>query len=305
MSIQAVGAILKVYIPEAPAKLLAIALANAHNEETGRCDPSVKRLAAETSMSPRTVHRWLAWLAGRDARQPRRLITIEVVYDGAGRQRPSAYKLNFDELARMKRPETGGDSLAPPSADPMFAGDDIIAVSAPADMPLKKPESSSPQPPSGGLKLDELWNKWPQAQRGNRENVEGTWKRLPEAEQLAATRAADLTISALPRRKQRVPALATYLRAKLYLEFDDAPPVDIDGYFVIRPGRPEWSAWLGAVRKQFDEAGVQSCVKTGYMLRTSRWPEDHICDDKPGWTASFPSARLLARLELEPEEPAN
>jgi len=37
------------------AKLVYVALANRHNQETGRCDPSVDRIMADTGMSRRAV----------------------------------------------------------------------------------------------------------------------------------------------------------------------------------------------------------------------------------------------------------
>lgn len=39
----------------ASAKLVYVALANRHNQETGRCDPSVDRIMADTGMSRRAV----------------------------------------------------------------------------------------------------------------------------------------------------------------------------------------------------------------------------------------------------------
>lgn len=39
----------------APARLVILALSNRHNQETGRCDPSVARICSDTQMSERAV----------------------------------------------------------------------------------------------------------------------------------------------------------------------------------------------------------------------------------------------------------
>lgn len=39
----------------APARLALLALADCHNQETGRCDPSIKKLCAKTQLSERSV----------------------------------------------------------------------------------------------------------------------------------------------------------------------------------------------------------------------------------------------------------
>lgn len=44
------------------ASLTLLALAHAHNQETGRCDPSLKTLEAKTGMNERTVRRALRQL---------------------------------------------------------------------------------------------------------------------------------------------------------------------------------------------------------------------------------------------------
>jgi Cdc6-like AAA superfamily ATPase len=43
----------------APARLVLLALADCHNQETGRCDPSVKKLCAKTGLSERGVRNGL------------------------------------------------------------------------------------------------------------------------------------------------------------------------------------------------------------------------------------------------------
>jgi DNA-binding transcriptional ArsR family regulator len=87
MSIQAVAFVLDTDVPEVAAKMLMVCLANAHNQETGLCCPSVSRLADESSMSRRSVQRWLKWLADEGY--------VEVVErSDNGRQQANEYRIN-------------------------------------------------------------------------------------------------------------------------------------------------------------------------------------------------------------------
>jgi hypothetical protein len=43
----------------APSRLVLLALANRHNQETGRCDPSTARLASDVQIDERTVRKSL------------------------------------------------------------------------------------------------------------------------------------------------------------------------------------------------------------------------------------------------------
>jgi hypothetical protein len=54
------------------AKLVLLALSNRHNQETGRCDPSVATIAADTQMSARAVQYGL-----RELEQIKAITTIE------------------------------------------------------------------------------------------------------------------------------------------------------------------------------------------------------------------------------------
>jgi len=134
----------------------------------------------------------------------------------------------------------------------------------------------TPQPPlAGGPGFAALWEKYPIGHRGNEENARGAYGKLGPDEREAALASVSDVVTALARRKERIPALASYLRSRIFVEFHGAPPVDADGDFVIRPGCPEWSAWLGDIRKSHGERGVESAVKLGYCLRKSRWPAGH------------------------------
>jgi AraC-like DNA-binding protein len=54
------------------AKLVLIALANRHNQETGRCDPSIERIASDLGISARSVQNGLRELEAQNA-----IVTVE------------------------------------------------------------------------------------------------------------------------------------------------------------------------------------------------------------------------------------
>ena len=55
-----------------PARLVLLALANHHNQETGRCDPSINRLSTTTQLSARAVQ-----LGLRDLEKMKLIYTVE------------------------------------------------------------------------------------------------------------------------------------------------------------------------------------------------------------------------------------
>lgn len=65
-----------------PGKLVLFALANRHNQETGRCDPSVKTIAKDLGISERSVQEGL-----RSLEQEGLIVTVERVQrSGRGRK---------------------------------------------------------------------------------------------------------------------------------------------------------------------------------------------------------------------------
>lgn len=136
-------------------------------------------------------------------------------------------------------------------------------------------EQESPQPPKGGEDFNLVWEKYPLEHRGSRENAEGAFNHLDADERASVLRGIDGAVLAYRLRKTRTPALKIFISARHFVEFDGAPEVDFDGYFKIKPGMPEWSAHLGEVRKEHGPVGVERVLKTGFMLRMSRWPQGH------------------------------
>ena len=55
-----------------PARLVLLVLANRHNQETGRCDPSIARICGDTQLSERAVRKSL-----RELEKLRLIVTVE------------------------------------------------------------------------------------------------------------------------------------------------------------------------------------------------------------------------------------
>lgn len=268
MSIQAVAAVLDTDVGEVAAKMLLVCIANAHNSSTGYCCPSIERLALESSMGRSTVKRWLHWL------QRHRFLTIEERLDTTGRQQSHTYRLTLTEGSKL---DPSPQDVVGPDLDPRGSAGEPDEGST-VEPPLKKPEEQpeSPQPPKGGHSFASIWEKWPEANRGNRQNAEGAFAKLLGEDRDSAFNAVELTLKALNLRKERLPALVAYFRNRVFVEFDGAPDVDFDGHFVVKPGMPEWNEWMGHLRKQYGEHGVQSAVKRGSFLPKTRWPPGFV-----------------------------
>lgn len=75
MSLTAIRAAMRL-IPEIDvtpcAKLVLLALANRHNQETGRCDPSIETIAKDVAVSPRSVQNGL-----RELEAVKAIVTVE------------------------------------------------------------------------------------------------------------------------------------------------------------------------------------------------------------------------------------
>ncbi len=70
--------------------------------------------------------------------------------------------------------------------------------------------------------------------------------------------------------------MISYLRDRQFLEFESAPLIDSDGYFVIRSDREEWTAWLEQYRSRCSETILTSTQKRGFLLTRTRWPVKNI-----------------------------
>lgn len=104
-----------------PSRLVLLALANRHNQETGRCDPSLSRISEDTQLSERAVRGAL-----RELEKLRLISTVERrLHTGRGRRNlTNRYRLKggAQYAGRM------GHNMPPKLEDTPSAFDDLAAV---------------------------------------------------------------------------------------------------------------------------------------------------------------------------------
>jgi len=123
----------------------------------------------------------------------------------------------------------------------------------------------------GGFKI--LWEGWPVRNRpDSREAAEAIYSKLSPIDQ---ARAVDLAKTFLRRcvLRKKPALLIGYLKQRKFEELYGAPDLDEEGRFLIKPGMPEWSPWLGAIRSKYGEKGVEHAVKYGLWRAETRFPE--------------------------------
>jgi hypothetical protein len=123
-----------------------------------------------------------------------------------------------------------------------------------------------------GGEFSKLWNEWPEVSRPReRSYAEKLFVRLTPEDRARAVAIAGCYRVAQTHRGNFA-AMILYLRDRQFLEFEGAPLIDSDGYFVIRPDREEWTAWLEHYRTQCSETILTSTQKRGFLLTRTRWP---------------------------------
>ena len=65
---------------------------------------------------------------------------------------------------------------------------------------------------------------------------------------------------AAQRQRGEPAAMIWYLRDRQFLEFEGAPQIDREGFFVITADREEWAAWLDHYSGRFSEAVLASSM---------------------------------------------
>lgn len=251
MSIQAVAFVLDTEVSEVAAKMLLVCLANAHNQETGLCCPSVARLADESSMSRRSVQRWLKWLEDEGL--------IQVVGRAAenGRQQANEYRIvGFSRGVKLTPSKAGrGDSSDTGEGDSSDAlgGDNC-------DTPLKEPEENrKKERERARVDFEEVWAVYPRRRMTNRSEAEAEFSRLSDDETrrclTAAKRFAQWHREDAEARAEDPEAalefrigLAKWLRTGAWVEAltislksDPVPPGD-NGLVVLTPDHPDFAA---------------------------------------------------------------
>ncbi|MER8602814.1 helix-turn-helix domain-containing protein [Mesorhizobium sp. M1233] len=147
--------------------------------------------------------------------------------------------------------------------------------SAPTNVPLLT-DPSLTKARAGALWEEEFrlfWDSWDILQRPeNRHYAAAIFHKLTAAERATAAAQRAKYFDLMSKRKKQ-PRMITYLRERVFAELDGCPDFDEVGRFIIHHKRPEWSAWLGVIRSNFGERGVETIVKGGFYKAPSRWPD--------------------------------
>lgn len=261
------------------AKIVLWHLSDCHNPTQG-CFPTQEYLADMAEVSRASVNRILSELEHTG------IIRREIrLHPETKRRISTRYRLAFEkdfEPLHVEGHVTGCDMGS--EDGPCLKNDESHVSKTASSMSHSYETQTSkgtsnltgnpPQPPeSGGLGFAIIWEAWPSKYRGRRDNAEGAYNSLPKSEKRAATELAPTVITAIVRQKKRMPALVSYFRKRLFADYLDAPEIDTDGHFVIKPGMAEWNEWAGWARRQGGEKGVERLIKQGYLLTKTRWPE--------------------------------
>jgi DNA-binding transcriptional ArsR family regulator len=253
MSIQAVAFVLDTDVPEVAAKMLMVCLANAHNQETGLCCPSVSRLADESSMSRRSVQRWLKWLADEGY--------VEVVErSDNGRQQANEYRINGFYRGAKLTPPTKSRGVTGDTGE----GDTVDTLGgATADTPLKKPEENRKkerEQADARISFEEIWRAVPRRRMTNRTEAEAEFAKLADDETrrclTAAKRFHQWHIEDAATRSETAEkalefriGLAKWLRSSAWIEaltiplINDPVPADaVRGWVYLSANHPDFQA---------------------------------------------------------------
>lgn len=246
------------------------------NEMGDGCYPTQKQLADATGLSERAVRQHLdvAEKAGWIKRQ-------EHGFRGQ-KWRNHEYQACWPEPQDVEKG-------AAPDAGPSEKGEEPLAGKVRNDVPEGAApdsayqsihQSNNQSTPDARAREGEgdfniLWSEWPAQHRpDHRPTAESIFAKLGAEDQRNARRGAELYRTTMARRGK--PArMVTYLRNRLFNEFHDGPEIDKDGDFVIRSDQPEWSVWMGAIRREHGERGVQIAARERYLCRKTRWPDGH------------------------------
>lgn len=275
MSVQAITWALEQTVGSPTGKVILLCLAN-YADKQGACFPGHKTIADECEVSVRSVAEWMAKLEALG------LIARSRRFRNNGSRTSDSIILRLPWLAPTTSSEPSaefahGTQTAADGASPH--ADDRVDHVQQVHPHTRQNNQISPQPPlAGGRSFAELSEEWPMSHRGNPVNAAGAFDRLSVDDQGRAIRLAKVAVSAFARRRERIPALVRYIRQRMFDEFDDAPEVDSDGHFVIKPGRPEWGEWLGWIRRTYGEKYVERTVMAGVFLPKTRWPAKAISE---------------------------
>lgn len=251
MSIQAVAFVLDTQVPEVAAKMLLVCLANAHNHSTGLCCPSVARLSEESSMSRRSVQRWLKWLTENGL-----IETIEK-QDKNGRQQSNEYRIvGFGRGVKLApSPKSGGVTADTGEGVTGVTPEGVTGVT-----PLKEPEEYwKKERERERVTFDEVWEVFPKRPNPNRKEAQREFDQLSEDETprllTAATRFARWHIEDAQARGETPesqlqfrPGLGKWIRTGAWVEAlhltlkADPVPASVEGMVYLPADHPDFQA---------------------------------------------------------------
>ncbi len=290
---------------DAAAKVLLWHLADCHNPAQG-CFPTQAYLVERSELSRASVNRHLAIL------EQRGLILRERCFDSdKQRQLPTRYYLaceadfesHRERLASAPRRGVkpcrnsghGAESQKP--GEPCLKSEESRVSdcdSNPVIEPVREPPAGARA--RGGRDFSDLWRDWPEAERPrSRDVAERLFGRLSPDERRSAIEFAS-AFRSLRAGQGAVALMIPYLREKSFVDFVGAPEIDCEGYFVIRPQREEWEAWIAAYRSRYSEKIVSGMIERGFMLTRSRWPEDGGGASNDSGKLESPRSGLPTRL---------
>lgn len=250
-------------------------LCDRHNPDLG-CFPSQDKLAYDCEMSRSALNEHLKILERID------LIRREQHINPRTKQQENTrYRFSFEadfvatQDVVVPSPESGHGAVSgkeakpcPEIANSRVRNPDTNLVREPVREPPGRADAL------GGGDFDILWDLWPEKMRpDSREAAARTFAPLGADAKAMAIATAETYRTAMILRKEK-PLMIPFLKKQLFLEFHGGPPIDKDGDFVITPDRPEWGEWLGSIRRQFGDRGVESTIKCRRILRKTRWPSD-------------------------------
>jgi len=272
MSVQAITWALEQTVGSPTGKIVLLCLAN-YADKNGACFPGHKTIADECEVSVRSVAEWMA-----------KLESLGLI-ERTRRFRSNGSRTSDSIILRL--PWLPTTTSAEPHAETASSRGDEQKPSSPhADdrvdhmqhvHPLNRQKNQEPPSPpqAGDQGFADLRKAWPQDHWGNLDNAGGAFGKLSDDDQVSAIRNAPAAALAFSRRKARIPALAAYIRSRVFRDFDDGPEIDAGGSWRITPGREEWGPWLGWIRAKHGQRGVDSIVQCGFFLAPTRWPAGH------------------------------
>ncbi|MGB3833737.1 MAG: helix-turn-helix domain-containing protein [Mesorhizobium sp.] len=271
-------------------KIVLWHLCDRHNPDNG-CFPSQEKLAADCELSRSSLNDHLSILEARG------LIQRVQRMDPETKQRMStSYVFAFEpEFVKTQDvvgpcPEIGHGAMSENGQKPCPKNDDSHVRNSDTNL-VREPviEPRGAQARGEEDQFDILWSNWPKEHLpDSKDTALRAFLTLSAEERRMAMRAAEHYRKAMFNRgKPRL--MIPFLRKRLFVDFHDAPVIDKDGDFVFKAGQPEWSAWLGVIRREHGEAAVQRAVAGGHLCRKTRWPEGYSLDQKVTKMATYES----------------